>query len=179
MYINPVIYSGRPDEKRCEKEEAAYRVLDSLGIEYLRMDHDAVDTMEACKDIDRIMDIKAYKNLFLCNKQKNRYFLVVISGDKRFDSKSLSAQLELPRLSFAPPEQMDEMLGLSPGSVSILGVANDRENKVTLIVDSDITAHKYFGCHPCVNTSSLKIKTADIFDKFLPAVNHSPIFYTP
>lgn len=173
------IYKGRPAEKRSEAEEFSYDLLDGLGIEYLRTDHPATDTMEACEAIDLAMDMKACKNLFLRNKQKTRYFLVVIAGDKRFDTKALSAQLGLPRLSFGHDDAMLEMLGVTPGSVSILSIARRSARDVTLIVDRDILNQEYFGCHPCVNTSSLKMKTSDIFDKLLPRSGHEPIFYNP
>lgn len=177
MYIDNIIYKCRPKEKRSPREEAAYDCLDALGIEYERMDHDSTDTMEDCAEIDRLMQMEACKNLFLCNKQKTRYFLVIISGNKRFDTKGLSAQLKLPRLSFGSCEQMEALLNVKPGSVSILGIANDSEGKVQLLFDSDIPKSEYFGCHPCVNTSSLKIKTEDIFEKFIPSTNHNPIFF--
>lgn len=177
MYVDPVIYRGRPAEKRSPREERAYGALDALGIEYERMDHDPTYTMEVCKEIDKLMDMTACKNLFLCNKQKSRYFLVVIRGDKQFVTKNLSAQLKLPRLSFAHEDAMEEMLDVSPGSVSILSLINDTEGAVTLIVDRDIAAQEFFGCHPCVNTSSLKMKTSDIFGKFIPSTGHEPIFF--
>ena len=173
------IYQGRPAEKRGEAEEFSYDLLDSLGIEYLRTDHAPTDTMEACEEIDRLMDMKACKNLFLRNKQKTRYFLVVISGDKRFDTKELASQLGLPRLSFGHDDVMLEMLGVTPGSVSILSIARETAKDVTLIVDRDLLKQEYFGCHPCINTSSLKIKTSDIFEKLLPHTGHEPVFYEP
>ena len=173
------IYNGRPAERRSEAEEFCYDLLDGLGIEYLRTDHPATDTMEACEEIDRLMDMRACKNLFLRNKQKTRYFLVVIAGNKRFDTRVLSAQLGLPRLSFGHDDAMLEMLGVTPGSVSILSIARESAKDVTLIVDRDILGQEYFGCHPCVNTSSLKMKTTDVFDKIIPFSGHSPIFYNP
>lgn len=173
------IHRGRPAEKRGEAEEFSYDLLDGLGIEYLRTDHPATETMEACEEIDRIMNMKACKNLFLRNKQKTRYFLVVISGDKRFDTKALSSQLGLPRLSFGHDDAMLELLGVAPGSVSILSIAHASAKDVTLIVDRDILDQEYFGCHPCINTSSLKIKTSDIFEKLIPSTGHKPVFYNP
>lgn len=178
MHIDPVIYSGRPPQPRSPREDFAYDVLDRLEIEYLRMDHDPAMTMEDCEEIDRLMDMQACKNLFLRNKQKTRYFLVVVRGDKHFDTKELTSQLLLPRLSFGHADVMEEMLGCRPGSVSILGLAMDTEKRVTLIVDRDILDQEYFGCHPLINTSSLKMKTEDIFGKLLPYTGHEPILYT-
>ncbi len=173
------IYRGRPAEKRGAAEEAAYDLLDGLEIEYLRADHPATNTMEDCAEIEKLMDMRACKNLFLRNKQKTRYFLVVISGEKRFDAHELASQLGLPRLSFAHDDAMLEMLGVLPGSVSILCMGREQAKGVTLIVDRDILNGEYFGCHPCASTSSLKIKTADIFERLLPAIGCEPVFYTP
>ncbi len=177
MYIDRTIYKGRPAGKRSASEEKVYDALDALGIEYERTDHGEARTMEDCAEVDELMNMTACKNLFLTNKQKNRFFLVVIGGNKRFVTKELSAQLSLPRLSFASPEKMEELLGLSPGSVSIMGLVNDSGKQVTLIVDRDLPKEEYFGCHPCKNTSSLKIKSNDIFEKILPHTGHEPIFF--
>lgn len=69
---------------------------------------------------------------------------------------------------------MKEYLGLTPGSVSIMGLMNDPENHVKLLIDSDVLKDEYFGCHPCINTTSMKLKTSDIIEKFLPSVHHEP-----
>lgn len=116
------------------------------------------------------------KNLFLCNRQKTNFYLLMMPGDKPFKTKELSHQLGIARLSFASPEDMEQYLDCTPGSSSIMGLANDAENKVQLLMDEDIKAGEYLGCHPCINTSSLKLRTADVLETFLPAVHHEPIF---
>ena len=68
---------------------------------------------------------------------------------------------------------MLEYLDIKPGAVSIMGLMNDKENNVKLLVDEDVLKDEYIGCHPCVNTSSLKLRTKDVFDKYLKAVNHT------
>ena len=157
---------------RLPKELAVYDILEKLGIPYLRLDHEVTATVEDCHEVDRILGIHICKNLFLCNAQKTDFYLLMMPGNKKFKTKELSAQIHSARLSFAGPEYMDEFLNISPGSVSVMGLMNDSGNRVRLLIDSDVLKDEYVGCHPCVNTSSLKIKTKDILDKFLPYVRH-------
>ena len=169
--------NGRPEncENRLEKEVKVYDLLDSLGISYQRIDHEAAYTMEACEAIDRVLEATICKNLFLCNRQKTNYYLLMIPGDKVFKTKELSHQIGSARLSFGTPEAMEEMLDVTPGSATIMGLMNDSDQKVQLLVDEDVLKGTYFGCHPCINTSSLKLKTADVFSRFLKAVHHDLI----
>lgn len=169
---SPADYSDR-----LEKEQRCYRLLDSLNIEYVRCDHaDAnADTMEACAEIDGILGALICKNLFLCNRQRTQFYLLMMPGDKPFKTKELSSQLGCARLSFAGPEDMERYLDITPGSVSILGLMNDNENHVQLLVDEDVLADGYVGCHPCINTSSLKISSKDLFGPVLQAMHHDYI----
>lgn len=169
------INKGRPAETngREEKEIKAYDLLDGLGIEYFRVDHERTDTMEACAGIDEILGITICKNLFLCNRQKTSFYLLLMPGNKPFKTKELSKQIGSARLSFASPEDMEKYLNITPGSVSVLGLMNDKENDVTLLIDEDVLKAEFFGCHPLVNTSSLKFKTRDLTEKVLPAIKHS------
>lgn len=172
------LYYGRPENtgERLEKEVRVYDLLDELRITYERVDHEPANTMEACKEIDKILAPAVIcKNLFLCNSQKTRFYLLMIREDKKFKTKDISKQINSSRLSFAPEEKMLEYLDITPGSVSVLGLMNDKEKQVQLLVDEDVLRSEYFGCHPCVNTSSLRVKTEDIFEKFLQAVNHEYI----
>ena len=172
--------NGRPEncENRLEKEIKVYDLLDSLGILYQRIDHEAAYTMEACEAIDRVLEATICKNLFLCNRQKTNYYLLMIPGDKVFKTKELSHQIGSARLSFGTPEAMEEMLDVTPGSATIMGLMNDSDNKVQLLVDEDVLKGEYLGCHPCVSTSSLKLKTEDVFGTFLKAVGHDKIVVT-
>jgi len=171
------LFNGRPEDcsGREEKEIRVYDLLDSLKIPYQRTDHAHADTMEACNEIDAVLGILICKNLFLCNRQQTDFYLLIMPGDKPFKTKELSSQIHASRLSFGPPEKMLEYLDITPGSVSIMGLMNDHENRVRLLVDEDVLKGEYLGCHPCINTSSLKIKTADIFGPFLKAVGHEPL----
>ena len=169
------LYRGRPDitEGRQNREIKVYDFLDSLGIEYLRTDHEPADTMEACNRIDSVLEVVICKNLFLCNRQKTKFYLLMMPGDKPFKTKELSSQINSARLSFASAEDMEKYLDILPGSVSVMGLMNDSENAVKLLVDEDVLRDEYIGCHPCVNASSLKIRTEDVFTKFLDAVGHT------
>ena len=177
------LVNGRPEntEGRLEKEIRVYDFLDSLGINYQRIDHEAAMTMEACEEIDRTLSegeensVAICKNLFLCNRQETEFYLLLIPGDKPFKTKYLSAQIGSSRLSFAKPEYMETYLDITPGSVSVLGLMNDHEKKVRLLIDEDVLQQEYFACHPCINTSSLRFRTADLVEKVIPAFGHEPV----
>ena len=173
------LYNGRPTDLtgREDREIRVYDLLDSLGIEYQRIDHEAAMTMEACEEIDRTLgdNTAICKNLFLCNRQETDFYLLLMPGDKPFKTKDLSAQIHSARLSFAKPEYMEKYLDITPGSVSVLGLMNDSEKKVQLLIDEDVMKEPYFGCHPCINTSSLKFTTEDLTKKIIPALGHDPI----
>ncbi|MBR3636174.1 MAG: prolyl-tRNA synthetase associated domain-containing protein [Lachnospiraceae bacterium] len=168
------LFKGRPDDikDRLPREIRTYDFLDSLGIEYFRTDHEAANTMEACNRIDAVLGVVICKNLFLCNRQKTAFYLLMMPGDKKFKTKELSAQINSARLSFADPEDMLKYLDIEPGAVSIMGLMNDKDHAVQLLIDEDVLKGSQIGCHPCVNTSSLKMDTKDVIEKFLPATGH-------
>ena len=169
------LFHGRPADPagRLPREIRTYDFLDSLGIAYERADHESADNMEACNAIDAALGVCMCKNLFLCNRQKTAFYLLMMPGDKKFRTKELSSQIHSARLSFAEPEDMLKYLDIEPGAVSVMGLMNDREKAVRLLIDEDVLAEEYTGCHPCVCTSSLKMKTADILRVFLPASGHT------
>ncbi len=172
------LIKGRPDncEGRLDREVRVYDFLDSLGIEYFRTDHEEANTMEVCNEIDKVLGTLICKNLFLCNRQKTDFYLLMMPGDKPFKTKDITKQLGCSRLSFADSEAMLEYLDIKPGAVSIMGLINDKDNKVRLVIDRAVVEEDTIGCHPCVSTSSLKIKTDDILNVYLPAVHHEPTF---
>lgn len=187
------VFKGRPTDigQRLEREVRVYDLLDTLGVWYERVDHEPAMTMEVCAQIDEafgrvrgaeaasIEDRESHpvicKNLFLCNRQKTRYYLLMMPGDKKFLTKDLSAQINSARLSFAGDEDMLAFLDVTPGSVSVMGLMNDKENRVQLLIDGDVLRSDYVGCHPCMNTSSLRLKVSDLMDRILPAIHHNPI----
>ncbi len=168
------LYAGRPEncEGRLEREIRVYDLLDRLGIAYDRVDHQAVMTMEGCQEIDGTLGVSMCKNLFLCNAQKTSFYLLLMPDDKKFRTKDLSRQIQSARLSFAGAEYMEKYLDIEPGAVSVMGLMNDTGQNVRLLIDRETLEAEYLGCHPCVNTSSLKIKMSDILEKFLPDTGH-------
>ena len=164
---------GRPSDadKRLPKEQKCYDMLDRLGVEYAGVDHEHADTIEVCHEIESTLGAKICKNLFLTNRQQTEFYLLLMPGDKPFKTKLLSKQIGTARLSFASSEHMQELLDITPGSVSVLGLMNDG-GRVHLVIDSDLLKDEFIGCHPCINTSTLRIKTSDILEKLLPAVGH-------
>lgn len=168
------IYYDRTNYERSETEMNTYAYLDGLDIEYTRVDHDAAATIADCELVDGELGTKMCKNLFLCNSQKTTFYLLLMPGDKHFKTKEVSHSLGISRLSFAPEEYLYSLMGLCPGAVTVLGLINDKDKSVNLLIDKDIMAQEYLGCHPCVNTASLKIKMSDILEKFLPSTGHTP-----
>lgn len=168
------LQKGRPADTagRLEKEIRTYDLLDRLGVEYERIDHEPAMTMEDCKEVDQLLEAVICKNLFLCNRQKTAFYLLMIPDTKVFHTKDLSAQIGSARLSFAKPEYMEEFLDITPGSVSVMGLMNDKEHRVQLLIDEDVLNGEYIGCHPCINTSSIRFKVKDLVEKVIPAMEH-------
>lgn len=172
---NYKIFNSKPsDENRLQKEIETYNILDNLGISYVGVEHDEAPTIEALQEVENFLGIKACKNLFLCNTQKTKFYLLIMPGDKKFVTKNLSKQINSARLSFADGSYMEELLNISPGSLSIFGLIFDKEGKVNLVIDKEALEDEYVGFHPCVNTATLKIKSSDIIEKFLPYTGHKP-----
>lgn len=173
--INRTIYTTRPDTARLPVEVAVYDLLEELAISYQRIDHEETATVESCREVEKLLEIKICKNLFLTDSHQNNFFLLMLPGDKRFMAKELARQMNSPRLSFADETYLEKFLSIKPGSVTVLGLMNDTGRRVQLLVDRELLGYEYVGCHPCVNTSSLKLKTNDLFEKFLPYIKHLPM----
>ena len=174
------LMNGRPEtnEGRLAKEIRCYDLLDSLGVAYQRIDHEPAATMEICAEVDKALQATICKNLLLCNRQCTDFYLLLIPGDKSFKTSVLSKKIGATRLSFASAEYMEEFLDITPGSVSILGLMNDHNHRVQLLIDDEVLQGEYIGCHPCINTSSLRITTADMMNKIVPALGHEPRLVT-
>ena len=172
MNLDSVKYSARPAEKRSPAEEKCYDFLEELGIPFERVDHEHADTIEACLDVEKVLGCGICKNLLLTNRQMTDLYLLLMPGNKPFRTKYLSKQLGCARLSFATPEQMLKHLGVTPGSVSVLGLIHDTDGAVRLLIDRDLLSDEYLGCHPCMNTSSLKLSMEDVLNKIIPATKH-------
>lgn len=171
---------GRPAHwaDRLPKEIRCYDFLDALGIDYHRIDHDAAMTMEACADIDKALGADTCKNLLLCNRQCTDFYLLLIPGSKVFKTSQLSKQIGSSRLSFAGAEYMEQFLDITPGSLSVLGLMNDKEHRVRLLIDEEVLTAPLFGCHPCINTSTLRFSTEDLVNRIIPALGHEPSMVT-
>ena len=172
--------NGRPADwqQRLQKEIRVYNLLDNLGVSYQRIDHEAAMTMEACEAIDLALEATICKNLLLCNRRNTEFYLLLLPGDKQFKTSVLSKQIGSSRLSFAAHEYMEKYLDITPGSLSILGLMNDTEHHVQLLIDEDVLKGEYIGCHPCINTSSLRLRTEDLVQKIIPAMKHEPRLVT-
>lgn len=173
-----ILADGRPEDLsgRLEKEIKVYDLLDRLKVPFQRIDHEPAMTMEVCQEIDEVLGAVICKNLFLCNRQETDFYLLMMPDDKPFKTKELSSQIGSSRLSFAKAEYMEKFLDITPGSVSVMGLMNDRDKRVRLLIDEDVVKSSYVGCHPCINTSSIRIKTEDLLKKVIPAMEHEPVF---
>ena len=171
------LQKGRPSDEtgRLEKEIRTYDLLDRLGVAYERVDHEPAMTMEVCQAIDEVLQATICKNLFLCNRQETAFYLLMMPDNKPFRTNDLSAQIGSARLSFAKPEYMEQFLDITPGSVSVMGLMNDKEKRVQLLIDEDVLNSEYVGCHPCINTSSIRLLTKDLVDDVIPAMEHTYI----
>lgn len=176
MEIKSELCSGRPQEMRIPKEERCYALLEKLALPFWRVDHDYADTIEACHEIEKVLGCEICKNLLLTNRQQTEVYLLLMPGDKPFKTKLLSKQIGSARLSFATAEQMAQYLDITPGSVSVLGLMNDTEKAVHLLIDRDLLKDEYFGCHPCINSSTLKLRTRDVLESLIPAMGHEAAY---
>jgi len=168
------IFTSAPAFAACPAEAAVFALLDRLHIPYRRVEHSCAGTMEDCSAISEVLGVRICKNLFLCNRQKTDFYLLCMPEDKPFHTKDLSRQIGSSRLSFASPEDMERLIGCTPGSASILGLMNDTEHRVRLLLDRPVAAAELFGCHPCKNDASLSLRTADLLHIFLPHTGHEP-----
>ena len=175
MTISPIFHNARPEGELPPQESAAFDLLDTLGIDYDRVSHDAAFNMELCADVSAVLGVSVCKNLFLCNRQKTSFCLLCMPPDKPFHTKDLSAQINSSRLSFAPEDSLWELLHCHPGSATVLGLANDTEHHVQLLLDREVYDAPYMSCHPCICTSTLKLKTSDVLTRLLPHTGHTPI----
>ena len=179
MTISEHPFFSAPDPAgRTDKENAVYALLEKLNIPFSGLDHDRADTMEICEHIETRLGAEICKNLFLCNRQQTDFYLLLMPGKKVFKTKFLSEQINSSRLSFGSGEQMEALLGVSPGSATVFGLMNDSEKRVRLLIDRELTENEYIGCHPCVNTAVVKIRVADLLNVLLPSLGVTPTFVT-
>ena len=169
------VYHSAPAESRSDVENRVYECLARLDIPFTRVDHEAAFTMEDCAAIGEALDVHICKNLLLTPRNRSAFYLLCMPGEKPFSTKDFSKLIGSSRLSFATEEDLVALLGCHAGSASILGLMNDTEHRVTLAIDRAVAGDEWFGCHPCKNTSSLRLKTRDVLEKFLPATGHEAV----
>lgn len=169
------VYTGAPDERRTDVENRVYDCLGRLNIPFTRTDHEAAFTMEDCAAISEALGVSICKNLLLTPRNRSAFYLLCMPADKPFSTKDFSKLIGSSRLSFATEEDLVSLLGCHAGSASILGLMNDTEHRVTLAIDQAVAEAEWFGCHPCKNTSSLRLKTADVLHTFLPDTGHEAV----
>lgn len=174
MFSISEIHTTAPEEYKTPLQKETYTYLNKLGIPYERVDTDEAITMEDCILINEKLDMKMVKTLFLCNRQKTVFFLFITTGDKPFKSKEFGNAVKCSRVSFAPEELMDEMLGTKIGAATIFSTITDFDRDLQVIIDKEVADEEYYGCSDGTTTCYMKIKTADIIQKFLPNVKHKP-----
>ncbi|MBU5626911.1 prolyl-tRNA synthetase associated domain-containing protein [Oscillibacter sp. MSJ-2] len=174
MYVTKAFENTPPEGELLPQERSAFDLLHQLNIPYVRVSSESADTMEKCAEVSRVLGVPICKNLFLCNRQKTEFYLLAMPPEKPFHTKDLSHQIGSARLSFAPEEMLWELLHVTPGSATILGLMHDRGHRVRLLMDRETYESEYISCHPCICTSSLKLRTSDILNVFLPYTGHEP-----
>lgn len=175
MYVNSTIFTSHPEKTETQKEMDSYLFLEKNGVDYIRAEHEEAATIELCEQIEEVIDAKICKNLLLCNRQQTKFYMLLIPGDMVFKTKYLSAQINSSRLSFASGEQMEKMLNVTPGSLTVLSLMYDKGKEIELLIEKNIFNEEFFGCHPCVNTASVRFSTDDLKNKVLPALEHEYI----
>lgn len=168
------IQQTQPETFKTKLQEKVYQTLNQLQISFDRVDTEEVITMEDCIAINEKLNMKMVKTLFLCNRQQTDFYLFITCGDKPFRSKDFSTALDIARVSFAPPELMETMLGTKIGAATIFSTLLDTENRVKVIFDKDVLSEDFYGCSDGTITGYMKVKTEDIKGKFLAFTKHIP-----
>lgn len=166
-------YTTAPQQFRTPLQEKCYGALTELEISFARVDTDEAITMEDCVQIDEKLDMKMVKTLFLCNRQQTSFYLFITAGEKPFRAKDFSAALEISRVSFAPSELMEQMLGTKIGAATVFSALLDSARDVQIVFDKDVVSEEWYGCSDGTTTGYMKIKTEDILQKLLPYAKHS------
>ncbi len=171
MFVSK-IFTTAPADLHTDLQKKVYEALDALSIPYQRVDTDVAITMEDCIEIDKALDMKMVKTLFLCNRQKTAFYLFITAGDKAFRSKDFSSALHVSRVSFAPSERMESMLGTKIGAATIFSSLLETARDVRIVIDRDVVSEEWYGCSDGTTTGYMKVKTSDILERFLPYTGH-------
>ena len=174
MFFVSDITEKLPESYKSPLQEMAYKSLEKLQISFERVDTDEAISMVDCIEINRKLDMKMVKTLFLCNRQKTDLYLFVTIADKPFKSKDFSNSLGIPRVSFAPEELMENILGVKIGAATIFGVLIDKDNLVQVVFDKDVLLEECYGCSDGTTTGYIKVKTKQMVNNFLTYTKHTP-----
>lgn len=155
------------------KKQKVYDFLDTLGIEYKNFDHEPLMSISQADELDKKMGVSIAKNLFLSTKHSTEFYLLLMQGDKKFNTGKVSKQVQVPRMTFGNDEKLLMYLDITPGSVSPLGLINDNDNNVNFLIDGDLLKEEYVAVHPNLNTSTVVLRVTDLLEKILPATNHT------
>lgn len=166
-------YHTAPSQFQNALQEKTYGALAHLDISFARVDTDEAITMEDCVQINERLNMKMVKTLFLCNRQQTAFYLFITAGDKPFRSKDFSTALEISRVSFAPSELMEQLLGTKIGAATVFSALLDSARDVQIIFDKAVLSEEWYGCSDGTTTGYMKIKTEDILHKLLPYTKHS------
>ena len=150
------------------------RLLETLRIPYRMVEHPAAGAMEDLVAVEERLGVRICKNLFLCNRQKTVFYLLLIPADKRFKTSVVSKLIGSSRLSFGEEDKLYELLGVRPGSITPLGLVFDEAHQVNLLIDREVLALEEIGMHPLVNTASIAMKTEDLIKVYFPFTGHEP-----
>lgn len=173
MFYVSKVFRNSPDRFRTPLQEKTYRALAELGLSFERVDTDEAITMGDCTAIDERLDMKMVKTLFLSNRQQTVFYLFITAGDKPFRSKDFSTALEVARVSFAPSELMEQMLGTKIGAATVFSALLETSRDVQIVFDNDVLKEEWYGCSDGTTTGYMKIKTKDILHKLLPYAKHT------
>lgn len=152
-----------------EQEFLAF--LDANHFQYLRTEHPAVFTCAEAELHRPDVPAVSTKNLFLCDKKARRFFLAVTACEKTVKLDALASQLGVPHLKFGSEENLMRLLGVTRGSVTMMGLANDTEHVVELWIDAEIWNNGYFQSHPLVNTATLVLSKLEL-ERFFVLTGH-------
>lgn len=175
MFYVSNIYTEKPHHFCSCLQKEIYQTLEKLNVSFERVDTDEAITMNDCIEIDKILNMKMVKTLFLCNRQQTEFYLFVTQGDKIFKTKEFSNALGISRVSFAPSELMEKMLGTKVGAATVLSILKDKERKIKVVFDKMVVEEEWYGCSDGTTRGYMKVKTDQIINTFLPYTNHDVI----
>jgi Ala-tRNA(Pro) deacylase len=174
MFFVSEIMKKAPNSYKSHLQEMVYELLKKLQISFERVNSDEAISMEDCIEINQKLDMKMVKTLFLCNSRKTEFYLFITTSDKPFKAKNFSHALGVSRVSFAPAELMEQILGVKIGAATVFGVLMDKENLVQVVFDKDVLLEEWYGCSDGTTTGYMKVKTKLIVNNFLTYAKHIP-----